>query len=117
MLIYIGNKLCSAALLGMLIIFIPVIQTGCLALDKYFVYFPSQELSMTPLSVGLNYEDVYLTTTDGIKLHGWFIPGQSEIVLVWFHGNTGNIGDRLDYLNLMHTNVEANIFIFDYRGY
>lgn len=117
MLIFIGNKLCSVAFIGMLIILIPIIQTGCLVLDKYFVYFPSHELPMTPLNVGLNYEDVYLTTADGIELHGWFIPGESEVVLAWFHGNAGNIGDRLDYINLMHTYVGASIFIFDYRGY
>ena len=72
---------------------------------------------MTPSDVGLNYEDVYLTSADGIELHGWFIPGESEIVLAWFHGNAGNIGDRLDYIKLMHTYVGASIFIFDYRGY
>ena len=71
MLIFIRSKLCSVTFVVMLIILIPIIQTGCLVLDKYFVYFPSQELPMTPLDVGLNYEDVYLTSADGIELHGW----------------------------------------------
>ena len=86
-------------------------------LDKYFVYFPDPNLAHTPSNIGLDYEDVYFTTKDGYKLHGWFIPGKNDFTFVWFHGNAGNIGDRLDYIELLHHNVGAGILIFDYRGY
>ncbi len=86
-------------------------------LDKYFVYFPDPNLTHSPSNIGLDYEDVYFTTEDGYKLHGWFIPGKGDFTFVWFHGNAGNIGDRLDYIELLHHNVEASILIFDYRGY
>ena len=117
MWIFIRDKLSYIAFFTMLIIVILIIQKGCAVLDKYFVYYPSHELALTPVDVGLDYEDVNLTTADGIEIHGWFIPGETETVLTLFHGNAGNIGDRLDYINLMHTYLGASIFIFDYRGY
>ena len=36
---------------------------------------------------------------------------------LWFHGNAGNIGHRLENLKLLHSKLAVNIFIFDYRGY
>ena len=86
-------------------------------LDRYFVYFPDSSLELTPSNVGLDYENVYFTTKDGYKLHGWLIPGQADFTFVLFHGNAGNISDRLDYVELLHRNVGASILIFDYRGY
>ena len=36
---------------------------------------------------------------------------------LWFHGNAGNIGDRVENLKLLHDEVGVNVFLFDYRGY
>ena len=117
MSILIRYRMCISIFLISVFILILVIKAGFLVLDKYFIYFPDKELSMTPLDVGLNYEDVYLTTSDGVDLHGWFLQGNDKFVLVWFHGNAGNISDRLSDVYYMHTKVGASIFIFDYRGY
>ena len=90
-------------------------------LEKRFVFFPVAELLYTPNDAGLEYEDVRLETSDGLTLHGWFIPGgpgsESRITWLWFHGNGGNIGHRINELALAHHRTGANIFIFDYRGY
>ncbi len=86
-------------------------------LDRYFVYFPEREISLTPGNVGLVYEDVFISTSDGVKLHGWFVPGNSDFTLLWFHGNAGNISRRVDNIALLHERLGANIFIIDYRGY
>ncbi|MBC8281414.1 MAG: alpha/beta hydrolase, partial [Chloroflexi bacterium] len=90
-------------------------------LEKRFVFFPSTELLYTPSDVGLQYEDVRIQTSDGLSLHAWFIPGDPEIApkatWVWFHGNGGNNGYRVDELALAHHRTGANLFIFDYRGY
>ena len=117
MWIFIRDNLAPIAFLAMLIIVLMIIQKGYVVLDKYFLYFPSDELTLTPVDVGLKYEDVYLTTADGVEIHGWFIPGETGTVLTLFHGNAGNISDRLEYIKLMHTYLGASIFIFDYRGY
>lgn len=90
-----------------------------MALDGYLIFFPSENITRTPSDAGLPYEDVWFTASDGTSLHGWFIPGDgvSNKTLIWFHGNAGNISDRLDNLTLMRHRIGANIFIFDYRGY
>ena len=86
-------------------------------LDRYFLYFPEREIFLTPGNVGLVYEDVFISTSDGVKLHGWFVPGKSDLTLLWFHGNAGNISRRVDNIALLHERLGANIFIIDYRGY
>ena len=94
-------------------------------LEKRFVFFPVAELLFTPSDIGLEYQDVSFQTSDGLSLQGWFIPGGSAggstggsgLTWVWFHGNGGNIGHRIEELALAHHRTGENIFIFDYRGY
>ena len=86
-------------------------------LDGLFLYFPERELAATPSEAGLAYEDVSFTTEDGISLHGWFVPGRGDVTWLWFHGNAGNISNRLGNLELLHDRLGVNVFLFDYRGY
>ena len=81
------------------------------------VYFPDRELSSTPSEVGLDYEDVYLTTSDGVRIHAWHIPGRSDTTLLWLHGNAGNISNRVDNIAVLHRRTGLGVLIVDYRGY
>ncbi|HET6371185.1 MAG TPA: alpha/beta hydrolase, partial [Nitrospiria bacterium] len=68
--------------------------------------------------VGLAFEDVYLNTSDGVKINGWFVPSSgARTTLLWFHGNAGNIGHRVEPLHRMHDALNANILMIDYREY
>jgi hypothetical protein len=81
------------------------------------IFFPTSELVETPASWGLQYEETMLQTSDGVKLHGWFIPHQgTSRTLLFFHGNAGNISHRRDSVMIFHR-LGLNILIFDYRGY
>lgn len=86
-------------------------------IESNFIFFPEKAMTATPGSLGLDFEDVYFTTIDGVKLHGWFVPGESEVTWLWFHGNAGNISHRLDNLNILRDQLGVSVFIFDYRGY
>ncbi len=86
-------------------------------LDRYFLFFPDREILENPADYGLEYEDVFFEASDGVRLNGWFVPGESDVTLVWFHGNAGNIGNRAHNIALLHERVGVKIFIFDYRGY
>lgn len=86
-------------------------------LDRYFIFFPEREVAETPADRGLAFEDVSFTASDGTRLHGWYVSGTSDVTWLWFHGNAGNIADRLDALAALHRNLGVTIFIFDYRGY
>ncbi len=83
----------------------------------YYPELPSRELLSTPAQIGLEYESVYMNTADGLRLHGWFLPARgARKVLLFCHGNAGNISHRLDSLKLFH-DLGLNVLIFDYRGY
>jgi fermentation-respiration switch protein FrsA (DUF1100 family) len=92
------------------------------------VYYPESELVATPAGIGLGFRDVFFTTDDGVTLHGWYVPatptadptpqddsGEPPVIL-FCHGNAGNISGRLGLIQLFHE-LGLAIFIFDYRGY
>ena len=85
--------------------------------DRSFIYFPSREIEATPGDVGLDFEDVRFKASDGVTLHGWFVAGEGDATLVWFHGNGGNIGHRVGNIRELVERLQISIFIFDYRGY
>lgn len=91
--------------------------TALYPLDRKYLFFPEHDLHATPEAAGLAYEDVHFPAADGVRLHGWFLPGRRDRPLVLFaHGNAGNISHRID--NLLHfRRLGLAVFIFDYRGY
>ena len=97
------------------LVFGAAVRTGMI--ERYFIYFPEKDVQADPSELGLDYEDVTFVASDGVELHGWFVPGRSSLTLLWFHGNAGNISHRLNNLRLLHNELEVNVFIFDYRGY
>lgn len=86
-------------------------------MQSSLIYHPQKSIWATPSSVGLQYEDVNFQTDDGVTLHGWFVPNDStDLTVLYFHGNAGNISGRLQTIQLLHQ-LGLNVFIFDYRGY
>lgn len=91
--------------------------------ERRFLFFPESEILNTPDQVGLRYEDVYLRSSDGLTLHGWFLPAPIGVAAhrtqtwLWFHGNGGNVGTRVDQLERAHHLLGVHQFIFDYQGY
>lgn len=91
---------------------------GCgSAVERSFIYFPTRRLEASPRDYGLPYRDVRLTTDDGVRLHGWYVPGRRRVTLLWCHGNAGNISHRLDNLRLIRDRLQVGVLLFDYRGY
>lgn len=82
----------------------------------YLAHVPGRTLTMTPADIGVDYEDVSIEAADGVKLHGWFIAGRSSRVLLFFHGNAGNISHRLDSIR-QFLDLDLSVLIIDYRGY
>ncbi|MCG8434628.1 MAG: alpha/beta hydrolase [Gammaproteobacteria bacterium] len=78
---------------------------------------PGRQLQAAPTDIGLKYEDLTLQTADGETLHAWFIPARNtRAVLLFFHGNAGNISHRLDSIRIFNQ-LGFDVLIFDYRGY
>jgi fermentation-respiration switch protein FrsA (DUF1100 family) len=78
---------------------------------------PGRTLEATPADVGLAFDDVSIVATDGVRLHGWFVPApDARATLLFLHGNAGNISHRLDSIALFHQ-LGLDVLIIDYRGY
>jgi fermentation-respiration switch protein FrsA (DUF1100 family) len=91
---------------------------GCgSAVERSLIYHPLGPLDGSPRDYGLAFEDVRLTTKDGVPLHGWHVPGRRAAALFWCHGNAGNISHRLENLALIHDRLGVGVLLFDYRGY
>lgn len=83
------------------------------------IYFPDPLIQATPQEIGLEYEEITFSTADGVRLHGWFVPGpggQDRPLALFCHGNAGNISHRLDQIRIIH-DLGLACFLFDYRGY
>ena len=70
----------------------------------------------------LPYEVVELTTSDSVRLHSYLLKHShltpnTAPTIVFFHGNAGNIGQRLSIANYLFNYCESNVFLVEYRGY
>jgi len=66
---------------------------------------------------GLNVEDVWLTASDGVKLHAWWIPdNKARFTFLAFHGNASNVANRAPTYEFLH-GTHVNVFALEYRGY
>lgn len=97
---------------GLLVLLVYLMQGKML----YLADLPGRALEATPRNAGMEYEDVWLQTEDGVDIHGWYVHGPSERVLLFFHGNAGNISHRL-YSIRQFLDLGLSVFIIDYRGY
>ena len=105
------------SIFAVLFIAYSVLGLALYCMQSHFVYRPAREVYYTPEDLGLDFEDVSFKTSDGVKLSGWYIPAKnSELTVLFCHGNGGNIMHRLDSINLFYE-LGLSCFIFDYRGY
>jgi len=80
-------------------------------------YWPSREGFETPAL----YEDVWITTSDGVRLHGWFMPARGGAktpgpAVLHLHGNAGNISHHASFSEYLPRSG-VHTLIIDYRCY
>lgn len=92
------------------------------ARQSYFIFMPQREITKTPATVNLPYEDVYILVENTIgqieRIHGWWIPAgnHSGNVLLYLHGSALNMGANVNALRRLH-DLGFSVFIVSYRGY
>lgn len=87
-------------------------------IENFFVFFPQKELELLPADFRLEAEDVLLDSKGEARIHAWFFPppDHKAPVLLFCHGNAGNISHRLD--NVRHlVRHGLGVMLFDYRGF
>lgn len=81
-------------------------------------YHPMPLRAATPAGV----EDVYFTTEDGFRLHGWFIRGKSLAagergpVVLHSHGNAGSVAGHSGATAFLPASG-ISVLTFDYRSF
>ena len=86
-------------------------------LEESLIYFPTLYPDGDWQPAGLEIEDAWFEAADGTKLHGWYVAREEPKAVVLFaHGNAGNLSHRIDTLRALHRRGVA-VMIFDYRGY
>jgi hypothetical protein len=65
-------------------------------------------------------EEVWFETSDGVRLHGWFVRAAGDApahaTVIYFHGNGGNLS-YTGWLGAALSERGMDALLFDYRGY
>ena len=77
---------------------------------------PNTHVGLTPAALGLDYERVTLTTTDGVDLAAWYLHGTNRAGVVILHGAGSTRSDVLDQAAaLVHSGYA--VVMIDARGH
>ena len=103
-------RICNITLLTLLLFSL----SSCTAL----FFQPQSQHVLTPERLGLEYEDIYFNSIDGLTLHGWYLPAPASArgTVLFLHGNGENISTHIAGIYWLPSRG-YNVFIFDYRGY
>ena len=104
------------------------VALGVRFIENKLIFFPMKGEPVKPEPAPVH-EDVAFEASDGIRLHGWFVPptvmpastpavgsGRGVPVILLLHGNAGNIGHRWEKIRALGS-VGCAVFAIDYRGY
>ncbi|WP_019498910.1 alpha/beta hydrolase [Pseudanabaena sp. PCC 6802] len=104
---------------------VSIYALSCLSLwvgQNRFIFVPQREITRTPETYKLKYQEVYLpiTTENGRveNMHGWWLPSDraNAKVILYLHGNSKNIGGNIEHSHRFHK-WGFSVFLVDYRGY
>ena len=105
----------------------PYIGYPLLALFFYLVlYYMGQRTLYQPMRYPRGWweiqseigaEDVWVTTPDEVKLHGWWKEApNSDVATLYLHGNAGNVSHRGSHIEEIAA-AGSSVLVLDYRGY
>lgn len=86
--------------------------------EEHLIFFPTRYPAGDWQPPELAFEDAWFEAADGTRLHGWYVPHpEPRAVMLWSHGNAGNLSDRAELLTELHDRASVAVLIYDYRGY
>lgn len=90
------------------------------SIENRFIYFPPKHprgFPAPPSFSGVQCQEVWLRTKDGIDLNARYFPCRaSRKAILWFHGNAEDIGTGFSELKF-YLRLGLNLLAVDYRGY
>jgi uncharacterized protein len=108
-----------SALVGAgVVVLVLALLTGLLWIfQRSLIYLPDSGPVPAAGKVLPGAQDVVLTTSDGLELGGWFLPGEDDgFAVLVANGNAGHRGYRAPLAEALHA-AGLSVLLFDYRGY
>jgi fermentation-respiration switch protein FrsA (DUF1100 family) len=95
--------------------------------EESLIFFPTRypdglwDTEVAARGSGCVIEDHFFSAQDGVRLHGWSCrridSSRDAPMLLFFHGNAGNLSHRADLLIELARRTPADVFVVGYRGY
>lgn len=100
---------------AMAALLLPALLGGC---ANGLFYYPDRHDYEAQIGYKIAHEDVWIPTTDKLRLHGWFLKaeGEAKATVVYLHGNAQNLTSHVLYVDWLPA-AGYNVLIVDYRGY
>lgn len=105
--------------LALRLILYAVLAWGISCIYLYFyqdnlLFYPSRNYDDHP---AMPFEEVTLTSPDGVRLAAWFFPlAQPRYTVLFSHGNAGNMSHRMNTVEFW-LELNCQIMMYDYRGF
>jgi uncharacterized protein len=77
---------------------------------------PTEVGDATPADRGLAYEQVNFTTSDGVRLSGWYVPSANGAAVALLHGSGSTRSAVLDHAEVLAGNGYG-VLLYDDRGH
>jgi uncharacterized protein len=85
--------------------------------QRRLLYLPAAQHPMLGDLIACGATEVMLQTDDGLKLFSWYLPPPAGApVIVYFHGNGGDIGMRRPWTRVF-AEAGFGVLMVEYRGY
>jgi fermentation-respiration switch protein FrsA (DUF1100 family) len=95
-----------------------VVLLVMMVFENSLIFFPTKYPEGNWEPWGITWEDASFTAADSTQIHGWYVPHERpRAVILFCHGNAGNVTHRDHVIRALHDRVGAAILVFDYRGY
>ena len=116
------NKSLGARLVNLLVTVVIAYVLALVAIrlfESHLIFFPNYpgrlEGDWHPRNLPV--KDVWLSSSDGTRLHAWWMPkDHAKFTFLAFHGNASNIANRAEVYEFLR-GTPANVFALEYRGY
>ena len=106
----------KALLITFIVAFLVTIY-GCKFVINHMAFYPDNTNVLSKNNLPYGVEEFFVTTADHVKTQGLYLPvTDSDKILIYFHGNAGNIYHRIpDLIELQKSRI--NVIGAGYRGY
>jgi len=90
---------------------------GCKPIVAQFAFYPDNENVIPTNKLSHGIQEITISTADKVKITSLYLPSTgSDELLIYFHGNAGNIYHRIPSL-LQLQGIGINVIGVSYRGY